>query len=80
MNVPGQIVIETPSWNKTVEPYGRPFVLVPNPRVAGRNLDFYRYDGRGIRGSREEILRCMAAVTVESVYRAVAETLHSAKG
>ena len=80
MNVPGQIVIETPTWNKTVEPCGRPFRLVSNPAVAGKNLDFYRYDGRGIRGSREEILQRMSAVTVESVYSAVAETLQSAKG
>jgi heptosyltransferase-2 len=80
MNVPGQVVIETPTWNKTVEPCGRPFRLVSNPAVAGKNLDFYRYDGRGIRGSREEILQCMSAVTVENVYSAVAETLQSAKG
>lgn len=75
MNVPGQIVIETPTWNKTVEPHGRSFVLVPNPAVAGKNLDFYRYDGRGIRGSRDEIVRWMSAVTVEDVYRAVIDTL-----
>jgi ADP-heptose:LPS heptosyltransferase len=80
MQVPGQIVIETPSWNKTVEPYGRPFVLVPNPGVAGRNLDFYRYDGRGIRGSRNEIVQCMKSVAVRDVFRAVGETLKPVKG
>jgi heptosyltransferase II len=79
MNVPAQIVIETPTWNKTVEPYGRPFVLVPNPAVAGRNLEFYRYDGRGIRGSRDAILRSMSAVPVEAVYRAVVEALPTAR-
>jgi heptosyltransferase-2 len=75
MKVPKQIVIETPTWNKTVEPYGRPFTLVPNPAVAGRNLEYYRYDGRPIRGTPEAIAACMRSVTVESVYRAVREGL-----
>ncbi len=71
MKVPRQIVIETPTFNKTVEPYGRPFVTVKNPAVAGRNLDYYRYDGAGIRGTPEELLRAMTSVTVDDVYRAV---------
>jgi heptosyltransferase-2 len=71
MNVRNQVVIETPTWNKPIEPYGNPFVLVKNPAVAGRNLEFYRYDGRGIQGSGEEIRRCMASVTVESVFDAI---------
>jgi heptosyltransferase II len=72
MKVPKQVVIETPTWNKPIEPYGQPFTLVRNPAVAGRNLDYYRYDGRGIRGSPAELLRCMTSVTVESV----CQTLH----
>jgi heptosyltransferase-2 len=75
MKVPGQVVIETPTWNKTVEPYGRSFTLVPNPAVGGKNLDYYRYDGRDIRGTPEAIVACMKSVTVESVYRCVRETL-----
>lgn len=71
MKVRGQIVIETPTWNKPIEPYNNPFVVVKNPAVAGRNLDFYRYDGRGIQGSAAELRRCMASVTVESVFDAV---------
>ena len=71
-------MIETPTWNKTVEPYGRPFALVPNPAVAGRNLDFYRYDGRGIRGTPEEIIRCMKSVTVDAVGSVVEEALKRA--
>ena len=71
MNVRNQVVIETPTWNKPIEPYGHPFVLVKNPAVAGRNLEFYRYDGRGIRGSDEELRRCMESVTVESVFDAI---------
>lgn len=69
--VPRQIVIETPTFNKTVEPWHQNFVTVKNPAVAGRNLEFYRYDGADIRGTPEELQRCMASVTVEDVYRAV---------
>lgn len=75
VGVPRQIVIETPTLNKTVEPYGHPFVLVPNPAVGGRNLGYYRYDGRGIRGSPAEIVRCMESVSVEAVLEAVTRTL-----
>jgi ADP-heptose:LPS heptosyltransferase len=66
-----QIVIETPTWNKQIEPYGNPFTLVKNPAVAGRNLEFYRYDGAPIKGTAEELTRIMAAVKVEDVFNAV---------
>ncbi|HEY5296785.1 MAG TPA: glycosyltransferase family 9 protein [Verrucomicrobiae bacterium] len=75
MRVRGQIVIETPTWNKPIEPYANLFTLVKNPAVGGRNLEFYRYDGRGIRGSAEELSRCMASVTVEAVQASVEKTL-----
>ncbi|HTX20366.1 MAG TPA: glycosyltransferase family 9 protein [Candidatus Aquilonibacter sp.] len=71
MKVRGQIVIETPTWNKPIEPYGNPFTLVKNPAVSGRNLDFYRYDGRDIKGTREELTACMKSVTVRDVFEAV---------
>jgi ADP-heptose:LPS heptosyltransferase len=75
VKVPRQIVIEAPTFNKTNEPYGNPYSLVPNPAVAGRNLDYYRYDGRGIKGTREELLRCMASVSVDAVYDMLAAAL-----
>jgi heptosyltransferase II len=75
MKVPGQVVIETPTWNKPIEPYAQRFTLVPNPGVAGRNLDYYRYDGAGIKGSPEEIKRCMASVRVDAVRQAVERVL-----
>ena len=71
MQVPRQVVIETPTWNKPIEPYGNPFTLVKNPAVAGRNLDYYRYDGGGIKGTREELLACMASIQVEDVFETV---------
>jgi len=71
VKTPRQIVIEAPTLNKTNEPYGNPYTLVKNPAIAGRNLEYYRYDGRGIKGTHEELTRCMESVTVESVYAAI---------
>ena len=71
VKVPHQFVIETPTWNPPIEPFNQPFTLIKNPGVAGRNLELYRYDGRPIRGSREEIVRCMASVGVEAVLAAL---------
>ena len=75
MRVPGQVVIETPSWNKPIEPYGNPFTLVKNPAVNGRNLDFYRYDGRGLKGTPEELLAIMESVRVPDVLAAILRQL-----
>lgn len=75
VKTPRQLVIEAPTLNKTNEPYGNPFTLVKNPAVAGKNLDYYRYDGRGIRGTQDELIRCMESVTVESVRAAVEAAL-----
>ncbi len=75
MKTPNQIVIEAPTLNVTNFPYGNPFTLVKNPAVAGRGLDFYRYDGGPIKGTREELLRCMAAVKIEDVFGAVVKLI-----
>jgi len=75
MRVPGQIVIETPTWNRTVEPYGNSFTLVKNPVVDGRGLDFYRYDGGDIKGTREKLLACMASVKIEDVFETVTKLI-----
>jgi len=75
VKAPGQIVIEAPTFNKTNEPYGNPFVLVRNPVVDGNNLRYYRYDGEGIKGTKEELTRCMASVSVESVFEALKRVL-----
>ena len=66
-----QFVIESPAFNKTGEPYRQPYTLIRNPVVNGRNLDYYRYDGKGIKGSDEELLRCMRSITVEMVFEAM---------
>lgn len=75
MEVPRQVVIETPTFNKTVEPFNRPFTVVPNPLVGGRNLEYYRYDGRGIRGTRQHLEACMRSVTVDAVREVVDRAL-----
>src|SRR5262249_13969811 len=75
MKVRKQLVIETPTWNKPIEPYGNPFILVQNPAVTGKNLNYYRYDGAGIRGSPEEIIKSMESVSVESVWQTIAEAV-----
>ncbi len=67
VGAPRQVVIEAPTFNRTNEPYGNPFTLVPNPAVGGRNLQYYRYDGRPIQGSDAELTRCMESVTVSAV-------------
>ena len=71
MKVSRQIVIETPTWNPPIQPFANPFILVKNPVVNGRGLDYYRYDGGNIRGTRKDLLACMASVTVESVLAAM---------
>jgi ADP-heptose:LPS heptosyltransferase len=75
VKVKRQIVIEAPTFNCTNEPYGHAYVLVKNPVVAGRSLEYYRYDGGPIRKTDEEMRRCMASVTVDAVLKAVNEAL-----
>ncbi len=75
VKAPGQIVIEAPTFNKTNEPYANRYELVRNPGIGGRNLDYYRYDGKGIHGSKQELKRLMASVSVEAVFEKVAEVL-----
>ncbi len=79
MKVPHQIVIEAMTLNPTNYPYGNNFKMVPNPVVNGRNLDYYRYNGKPIQGTDEELMAAMASVKVEDVYRAVMEAVQSSK-
>jgi ADP-heptose:LPS heptosyltransferase len=74
VKVPHQFVIETPTFYKPNYPYNQPFTLIRNPAVGGRNLEYYLYDGRPIQGTDEEIKRCMASITVDSVYGTVTRT------
>jgi len=75
MKVPKQVLIESMTFGPTLEPYGRPYRLVKNPAVHGRNMDYYRYDGKDIRGSDEELRKLMEAVKVNDVFAALTEVL-----
>jgi len=75
MKVPNQIIIEAPTLNPTNVPYGNPFTVVRNPAVNGRNLDYYRYNGKPIRGSDADLIALMKSVTVDDVLRAVTGAL-----
>ncbi len=75
VKAPHQVVIEAFTLNKTNEPYGNPFAVVRNPSIAGRNLEYYRYDGEGIKGDREELTACMASVSVEAVFAEIKRAL-----
>jgi ADP-heptose:LPS heptosyltransferase len=75
MKVPNQLVIEAPTLNPTNHPWRNSWLLISNPAIGGRNLDYYRYDGKPIRGTDEELLRLMASVTVDTVHQAVTEAL-----
>ena len=78
VQVPHQFVIETPTVNPPILPLRDGWKLIPNPAVAGRNLDFYRYDGRPIAGTNAELRKLMESVTVDAVFQALRPGLPSA--
>jgi len=67
VGVPRQFVVETPTLNVPVEPLRSDWIRIPNPAVGGRPLDFYRYDGRSIAGTPDQIRRMMESVTADAV-------------
>jgi ADP-heptose:LPS heptosyltransferase len=75
MKVPNQIVIEAPTLNPTNVPLRTNYRVIRNPVVNGRNLDYYRYDGKPIKGTAEELVRCMSSITVDEVHAAVSKAL-----
>jgi ADP-heptose:LPS heptosyltransferase len=75
VKAPNQIVIEAPTLNATNLPWGNPYALIKNPVVAGRNLDYYRYDGGDIKGTREELVACMASIRIEDVFETVTKLI-----
>ena len=70
-----QVVIEAPTLNKTNEPFRNTYFLAANPAVGGRNLEYYRYDGRGIRGSDTQLRELMESVRAETVMDALERSL-----
>ena len=62
--------LRRPRSTPCILPLWDDWTLIPNPGVAGRALDFYRYDGRPIQGTSTEIQRLMESVTTDSVLAA----------
>jgi heptosyltransferase-2 len=75
MKAPNQMVIEAPTLNVTNWPHGNHSVIIPNPMLNGRSLDYYRYDGKDIRGTREELIKTMESVKVTDVYASVTKLI-----
>jgi ADP-heptose:LPS heptosyltransferase len=75
LKTPNQIVIEAPTLNVTNQPYGNPFTLIKNPVVNGRSLEYYRYDGGDIKGTRAELIAAMESVKVADVFAAVTKLI-----
>lgn len=71
MRVPRQWVIETPTLNPPVHPRRPDWIRIPNPGVGGRPLEFYRYDGRDIAGTPEQLRRIMESVRLDAVLEAL---------
>lgn len=71
VRVPHQCVIETPTLNPPVEPLRPDWIRIANPAVAGRSLDYYRYDGRPIAGTPEELTWMMESVSAEAALEQV---------
>lgn len=75
MRTPNQMVIEAPTLNPTNWPYKNPCHVIPNPKVNGRGLDFYRYDGGDIRGTPAELVSIMESVAVADVFATVTKLI-----
>lgn len=75
LKVSNQIVIEAPTLNATNWPYGHEFTLIKNPVVNGRNLEYYRYDGGDIKGTRDELIAAMESVKIADVIAVVTKLI-----
>ena len=73
--VKNQIAIETPTFNKTVYPYGGNFKLVKNKGIEKDLLEYYKYDGKPIKASGEELRKIMKSVKVEEVFNEIKKNI-----
>jgi len=76
VKVPNQIVIEAPTLNPTNLPHGNRFTLIRNGAINGRNLEYYRYNGKPIQGTDEELTALMASIKPDEVCHVVMNALH----
>ena len=74
--VKNQIAIETPTFNKTVYPYGGRFKLVKNNGIKKDLLEYYKYDGKPIKATEEELKKIMKSVSVDEVFDEIKKHLN----
>ncbi len=75
VKVKNLIIIDTPTFNKTVYPYRKNFILIKNPAIIKDKLEYYKYDGKPIKANDEEVMRIMKSISVEKVYSVIKELL-----
>lgn len=75
MKIKKQLVLETPTFNKTVYPYNQNFINIRNSRIVKDKLKYYKYDGRPIKATKEEIIRIMEGISVEEVYNKIKKVI-----
>ena len=75
MGIKNQIVIDTPTFNKTVYPNRKRFILIENDILNKDRLVYYKYDGKGIKLEKQDILRIMKNITPEIVYQRIQDLL-----
>lgn len=68
VKVPIQVVIQSPTYNLTVRPYRKDFILIGN---APPKDIYYLYDGKGIHGKKEDILNYMKNINPEQIYKII---------
>jgi len=67
VKVPYQIVIQTPTLNKTSEPYNK-YILIK--KEVPKNL-IYKYGGKGIKGGNKNIIKYMKSIKPEEVFNKI---------
>lgn len=75
VRVKNQLVIETPTFNKTVYPYSKKFTLIKNHSIKKDILGYYKYDGKPIRAKESEIKKMMESVGIDEVYENIRKLL-----
>lgn len=75
--VPHQIVIASPTFNRMVEPYRRPYQLVGGPPPSSIS---YAFDGRGIQGRPADIDAYLRSIRPEAVLAALERHLPANAG
>ena len=71
VGVKNQLIIETPTFNKTVYPYGNKFITIKNPNLKKDKLEYYKYDGAPIKADSEEITKIMEGIKPEEVFELI---------